>query len=52
MGKQLDLTMLYMLGGTERTEEEWRRLLHDSRFELNRIIKTGQPFDLIEARPS
>jgi O-methyltransferase/methyltransferase family protein len=50
-GKQLDISMLYMVGGAERTEEEWSRLLQDSRFKLNRIIKTGQPFDLIEARP-
>ncbi|MDE1853744.1 MAG: methyltransferase [Thaumarchaeota archaeon] len=50
--KQVDLTMLYLLGGMERTEEEWRKLLRSSRFELKRIIKTGQPFDLIEATPS
>ncbi len=50
-GKQLDLTMLYMLGGMERTEKEWRSLLHRSKFELNEIIRTGQPFDLIEATP-
>jgi len=51
MGKQLDLTMMFMLGGAERTEKEWKQLLNNSGFELNRIIKTGQPFDLIEAQP-
>ena len=51
VGKQTDITMLFMLGGAERTEDEWRRLLQDSKFRLNRVIKTGQPFDLIEASP-
>jgi hypothetical protein len=50
-GKQIDLTMLFMLGGAERTEEEWRGLLARSGFTLRRIVKTGGPFDLIEARP-
>ncbi len=51
MGKQLDLTMLFMLGGAERTEKEWKQLLDNSGFSLKRIIKTGVPFDLIEAQP-
>jgi hypothetical protein len=50
-GKQIDLTMLFMLGGAERTEEEWRSLLAKSGFALERIVKTGGPFDLIEAKP-
>jgi len=52
MGKQLDLTMLYMLGGAERTEAEWRNLLQASGFSLTRILKTKSPFDIIEAAPS
>ena len=52
VGKQTDITMLFMLGGAERTEDEWRRLLQDSKFRLNRVIKTGQPFDVIEAMPT
>lgn len=51
VGKQLDLTMLFMLGGAERTEREWTKLLQESGFALRRIIKTGQPFELIEAKP-
>lgn len=51
-GKQVDLIMLYMLGGAERTEPEWRRILADSRFDLKSVTKTGAPFDLIEARPT
>ena len=52
VGKQLDLTMLIMLGGAERTEKEWRELLQESGFTLTRIVKTGQSFDLIEAKPT
>ena len=50
-GKQVDLIMLYMLGGAERTEPEWRRILASSRFGLKSVTRTGAPFDLIEAGP-
>lgn len=50
-GKQLDLTMLFLLGGIERTEEEWGHLLSSSGFSLNQVIRTGKPFDIIEAKP-
>ncbi len=48
-GKQIDITMLVLLGGAERTEDEWKKLLLDSGFEWNQVIKTGEPWDLIEA---
>jgi hypothetical protein len=51
VGKQIDLTMLSLLGGMERTEREWTNLLRGSNFAFKRIIKTGQPLDLIEAAP-
>ncbi|HEX4921524.1 MAG TPA: methyltransferase [Candidatus Bathyarchaeia archaeon] len=50
-GKQTDLQMLIMLGGTERSEPEWRQLLKKSKFELKTLTKTGGPFDLIYADP-
>ncbi len=50
-GKQIDLTMLFLLGGVERTEPEWNRLLHDAGFSIKRISKTGETFDIIEAYP-
>lgn len=50
-GKQVDLIMLYMLGGAERTEPEWRRILAGSKFDLKSVTRTGAPFDLIEAMP-
>lgn len=52
LGKQIDLQMLFLTGGVERTEKEWRRLLELSKFALDRVIKTGVQFDIIEARPA
>lgn len=49
--KHIDLTMLFMLGGAERTEPEWRALLESTGFELVKVTKTGAMFDLLEARP-
>ena len=51
-GKLIDLTMLITLGGAERTEKEWTRLLHESGFALKQIRRSGGAFDLIEATPS
>ncbi len=51
LGKQIDLQMLILTGGVERTEKEWRRLLELSRFALNGVTKTGVQFDIIEASP-
>lgn len=48
--KNIDLVMLFLLGGAERTEAEWRSLLSATGFELVKVTKTGQMFDLIEAR--
>jgi hypothetical protein len=39
------------LQGKERTEPEWRRLLSGARFNLNQVIHTKSPLDLIEAVP-
>jgi O-methyltransferase domain len=50
-GKQVDLIMLYMLGGAERTEPEWRRLLSESKFALRDVTKANGAFDLISAEP-
>jgi hypothetical protein len=46
----LDLTVLVLLGGGERTEAEWRQLLADGGFEVTRITP-GLPASAIEARP-
>lgn len=48
--KVIDLQMLVVPGGRERTEAEWRALLEDGGFELRGIV-TGGPANLIEALP-
>jgi hypothetical protein len=47
--KSIDLVMLAMLGGRERTAGEWRDLLHARGFSLDRIIDSPSPFSIIEA---
>ena len=34
---QLDMTMMSVFGATERTESDWRRLLHEVGFEVRKI---------------
>jgi O-methyltransferase domain/Dimerisation domain len=48
--KQLDLHMLVMLGGKERTESEWRDLLAAGGFTLVGVASSPAA-DLLEARP-
>jgi hypothetical protein len=49
--KLIDLHMLMTNhGGKERTEPEYRGLLRESGFELQRVIATGTPWSVIEAR--
>jgi hypothetical protein len=45
----MDLNMLVVLGGRERTEEEFDRLLRAAGFRLERIVPTHSPFQVIEA---
>ena len=49
--KLLDLEMLMMPGGRERTAEEFRALFARSGFEMTRIVPTASPLNVIEARP-
>ncbi len=49
--KLLDLTMLLIPGGKERSEEEFRRLLSGAGFQLARIVPTGSEVSVIEAAP-
>lgn len=46
----MDLNMLAILGGRERTEAEYRALLEASGFKLERVIATHSPFSVIEAQ--
>ncbi len=50
-GKVLDIEMLVMPGGKERTAEEFRQLFTAAGFELTRIVATKSPLSVIEAKP-
>ena len=45
----MDLNMLVLLGGQERTEDQFERLLKAAGFRLDRVIPTHSPFSVIEA---
>lgn len=45
----MDVTMMLMEGGLERTEEEFRALLKRSGFSVKRMIPTASPVSVIEA---
>ena len=49
MAQAMDLNMLAILGGRERTQKEYRTLLEASGFRLERVIATHSPFSVIEA---
>jgi hypothetical protein len=44
----LDLTMMLLPGGQERTEEEYRRLFADAGFRITRITPTSSSISVIE----
>ena len=48
--KVVDLEMMLLPGGCERTQREYRDLLAQAGFELTRVIGTKSPLDVIEAR--
>jgi len=45
----MDLNMLVVLGGAERTEDEFRNLLSAVRLRLTRIVPTTAEVSVIEA---
>ena len=47
-GKFLDLVMLLIPGGKERTEDEYRMLLGKAGFELTRVVPTGTEVSIVE----
>jgi hypothetical protein len=51
LGKLIDLEMLMMPGGRERTEAEFEALFARSGFALTRVVPTESPLSVIEARP-
>lgn len=49
--KYLDLQMLVLFGGRQRTEPEFTELLTRSGFEVSRVVGTPAGFSIIEAAP-
>lgn len=51
-GKLLDITMLVMPGGQERTPEEYRALLAKAGFRLDRVVPTDSAVSIVDAVPA
>ena len=49
LGKLIDLEMLMMTGGKERTADEFAKLFADAGFRMTRVVQTGAPLNVIEA---
>jgi hypothetical protein len=50
-GKVLDIGMLVLAGGQERTEAEYRPLLQKAGFQLTRVVPTASAVSILEAVP-
>jgi hypothetical protein len=48
-GKTLDIIMLAVTGGRERTEAQHRALLAAAGYELTRVLPTASQYSLVEA---
>jgi len=51
-GKLMDLTMLAVTGGRERTAAEYETLLAQANFRVTNVISTQSPGSIVEAVPS
>jgi SAM-dependent methyltransferase len=49
LAKWIDIEMLVLPGGRERTEQEYHKLLGDSGFKLTRVVDIKSPLSVIEA---
>jgi hypothetical protein len=49
IGKMIDLTMLGMLTGRERTEAEYRRLLEEAGFKFEGVTASPTPISILSA---
>lgn len=52
MGKFLDVEMMALPGGRERTEEEFRKLLAAAGWRLNRVVPSKSPLCVVEGVPA
>jgi len=51
-GKMLDIVMLAVAGGQERTVPEYRQLLDKAGFQLTRVVPTESAVSIVEALPA
>lgn len=51
-GYELDIVMLTLTGGRERTAEEYGSLLDEAGFRLERVVPTESPVSVVEAVPA
>jgi hypothetical protein len=49
MAQPMDLNMLVLCTGRERTESEYQDLLATGGFKMERVVPTLTPFSIIEA---
>ncbi len=49
LGKLMDIEMMLLPGGTERTEAEYAELFAAAGFRLTKVVPTGSPVSVIEA---
>jgi hypothetical protein len=52
LGKVIDLEMLVIASGRERTEVEYRQLLAGAGWRLTRVLPTNSPTQIVEAEPA
>jgi O-methyltransferase domain len=52
LGKVLDLEMLVIASGRERTEAEYQQLLAGAGWRLTRVLTTRSPVQIVEAEPA
>ena len=50
-GRILDLAMLSLVGGRERTADEYGELLAKAGFTMQRVVPTASPVSVVEAVP-
>ena len=48
-GNHLDINMMVLTGGRERTPDEFAHLFADSGWQLTRVIPTSSPYSIVEA---
>lgn len=50
-GKLVDLWLMLLVGGKERTSTQYSELLASAGFQLDRVVQTASPASIVEARP-